>query len=247
MFQVHCFLWRAAASVERGFIRFQPTLLNLLPSESVHQKREHSPMRFLRDNGLTIALLLAFFASMIGMAYSGWGYENQELTRHHLPAIGFVAYITSENFFSALFENWESEWLQMATYVVLTAYLFQRGSSESRDPDDKSTNKEPPSRSRSWLYEHSLGLALGLLFVLSFLGHFFASRSAYNSDAAAHGETVQSALAYLGNARFWFESFQNWQSEFFSTATLVVFSIFLRYRGSPESKPVEAPDNQTGN
>jgi hypothetical protein len=86
-----------------------------------------------------------------------------------------------------------------------------------------------------------------LLVVLSFLGHFFASHSAYNSDAAAHDETVQSALAYLGNARFWFESFQNWQSEFFSTATLVVFSIFLRYRGSPESKPVEAPDNQTGN
>ncbi len=85
----------------------------------------------------------------------------------------------------------------MATHVVLAAYLFATRIAESRDPDDKSTNEEPPSRSRSWLYEHSLGLALGLLFVLSFLGHLFASRSAYNSDAAAHGETMQSAFAIL--------------------------------------------------
>ncbi|MRG58043.1 hypothetical protein GF108_20975 [Phyllobacterium sp. SYP-B3895] len=202
-------------------------------------------MNFLRNNGLTIALLTAFLGSMVGMIYAGWSHENQELIRHHLAPLEFEQYLTTDSFWSALFENWESEWLQMAAYVVLTAYLFQKGSSESRDPDDDVKDNDPPSRA-GWLYGHSLGLTLGSLFVLSFVGHFFASHSAANSDAISHGEEVVSALAYLGNAGFWFESFQNWQSEFFSTATLVVLSIFLRYSGSPESKPVEAPNDQTG-
>ena len=107
----------------------------------------------------------------------------------------------------------------------------------------------PRTRSRrrsNWLYEHSLGLALASLFVLSLLGRFFASHAAANTDAIVHGEVTETALAYLTSLQFWFESFQNWQSEFFSTATLVVLSIYLRYRSSPESKPVEASNDQTG-
>lgn len=205
-------------------------------------------MRFLRNNGLTIALILAFLGSMIGMTFFGWRHENLELARHGLHLLSFNAYLKNENFLSALFENWESEWLQMATYVILTAYLFQKGSAESRDPDRETSDNNPAMtvRRSNWFYEHSLGLVLAVLFLLSFAGHFLASRVAYNSDAVKHGEPVQSVWTYLSNAQFWFESFQNWQSEFFSTAALVVLSIFLRYKGSPESKPVHAANDQTG-
>ena len=214
-------------------------------------------MHFLRNNGLTIALLAAFLVSMVGMSIAGFYHENQQLTRHGLPSISISQYLTDENFLSALFENWESEWLQMVTYVVFTAYLFQKGSAEFRDPDESSDQKETDDNPRypdwlkrshlmRWLYKYSLGLTLMLLFIVSFLGHLKASQSASNAEAVVHGEDVQSVLEYLGGAQFWFEFFQNWQSEFFSTAMLVVLSIFLRFKGSPESKSLSASNEETG-
>lgn len=214
-------------------------------------------MRLIKNNGLTIVLIVAFTGSLLGMWLSGWRQENLDLVRHGMPGISLVAYSSDESFLSALFENWESEWLQMAAYVMLTAVLFQKGSAESRDPDRAS--KEPISVANSnypawargsslgrWLYRHSLGLVLVLLFVFSFVGHLIASCASHNSQAAAHGEATRPILEHLVNSQFWFESFQNWQSEFFSTATLVVLSIFLRFKGSPESKPVSASDADTG-
>jgi hypothetical protein len=218
-------------------------------------------MRFLRDNGLTIVLLLAFFASLAGMLLSGWQVENETLAEHGGKTIGLVAYFFSGTFASALFENWESEFLQMSAYVLLTAFLFQRGSAESKDPDkeekvDEDPRKKKRNKGAPWpvraggfwseVYSYSLGIALGGLFVLSFLLHWFGSVAAYNEDALFHGEPTEGAIAYLGNAQLWFESFQNWQSEFMSTAVLVVLSIVLRFRGSPESKPVAAPHSETG-
>ena len=214
-------------------------------------------MRFLRNNGLSIALLTAFLLSLVGMTLAGHLHENDQLRQHGLPSISIAQYLTNENFLSALFENWESEWLQMATYVVLTAYLFQKGSAESRDPDDARDETEGldkplyPTRFRHshftrWLYRYSLGIVLSVLFILSFIGHFIASRHAANVEAAIHGNKSQSLLSYLGSSQFWFESFQNWQSEFFSTVTLVILSIYLRYKGSPESKPMSAGDDDTG-
>jgi hypothetical protein len=149
----------------------------------------------------------------------------------------------------------------MSTYVVATAYLFQRGSSESKDPDkDEKVDEDPATRKHdktapwavragglvSVVYSYSLGIALGVLFVLSFLMHWINSARAANEEAALHGEPLSTVWQYLGDAELWFESFQNWQSEFLSTAVLVVLSIFLRYRGSPESKPVAAPNAKTG-
>ena len=210
-------------------------------------------MRFLRDNGLTLALMAAFLVSLIGMMLSGWADQNSELARHSQPSIGFGAYVVSGSFLTALFENWESEFLQMAAYVTFTAYLFQRGSAESNDPDDPDRPRDELPKAWSdrspvlgWLYSHSLGTALALLFVLSFVAHWLSSVSAANQEASAHGGPYPSALQYLADARFWFESFQNWQSEFLSTAVLVVLSIFLRFKGSPESKPVAAPHSETG-
>ncbi|MBS3649296.1 hypothetical protein KEU06_11810 [Pseudaminobacter sp. 19-2017] len=211
-------------------------------------------MKFLRDNGLTIALTLAFLLTLIGMAVSGWSAYNEELAEHGRAGIGLLAYLGSGDFISALFENWESEFLQMAAYVILTAYLFQRGSAESRDPDggDEEEERRRPLKAPGmssvgrFLYAYSLGIALALLFVFSFGLHLSGSLDAANEEALLHGGEVKSVAAYIAEPRFWFESFQNWQSEFLSTAVLVVLSIFLRFRGSPESKPVNAPHKQTG-
>ncbi len=210
--------------------------------------------RFFRNNGLTLVLLLATALTIGGMVLSGWSVENEELAHHGKPGLTLLAYLGSGPFLSALFENWESEFLQMSAYVVLTAYLFQKGSAESKDPDkDEKREAEgksaPSGRSRSagrWLYEHSLGLALAILFLVSFVLHLVGSAEAEAEDALRHGDQAGSLVDHLGSAQFWFESFQNWQSEFLSTAVVVVLSIFLRYRGSPESKPVDASDAETG-
>jgi len=218
-------------------------------------------VRFLKDNGLTIVLMLAFLATLTGMVFAGWISHNEELAEHHQPLIGLLAYCISGDFISALFENWESEFLQMAFYVVLTAFLFQRGSSESKDPDKQDPVDEDPSRKKrnknapwpvraggwwSAVYSYSLGIVLALLFLASFTAHWLSSAAAANEEALQHGGKAVSAIEYLGDARLWFESFQNWQSEFLSTALIVVLSIFLRFRGSPESKPVAAPHTKTG-
>jgi hypothetical protein len=218
--------------------------------------------RFLRDNGLTLVLLAVFLASLVGQLAFGWQNHNEELARHGRTAVAISAYLTSGAFLSSVFENWESEFLQMSAYVLLTAVLFQRGSAESRDPDQperkdddvRSAARDPrapwplhASRIVGYVYAHSLGLTLGLLFVASFVLHWLSSARAAAEDADLHGEmAAESMLGHLGDARLWFESLQNWQSEFLSTAVLIVLTIFLRQRGSPESKPVAAPTAQTG-
>ncbi len=208
---------------------------------------------FFRDNGLTIVLLTMFLSSVLGMIWSGQAAHNKELVEHGSPALGLLAYMASGNFLSALFENWESEFLQMAAYVMLTAMLFQRGSAESRNPDDPDRPKdELPATTRrrnplfSWFYSYSLGIVLALLFIDSFVLHWWASLTAANEEALLHGGEVQTLGGYLLDAQLWFESFQNWQSEFMSTAVLVVLSIFLRHKGSPESKPAGAANSETG-
>lgn len=208
---------------------------------------------FFRDNGLTIALVAMFLFSVLGMIWSGHAAHNDELSEHGAAGIGLLDYLGSGDFLSALFENWESEFLQMSVYVMLTAMLFQRGSAESRDPDDPDRpDDELPAAMRkrrpilSWLYSYSLGMVLAVLFVISFALHCRASLAAANEEALRHGGEIQSMGSYLLDAQLWFESFQNWQSEFMSTAVLIVLSIFLRHKGSPESKPVAARNAETG-
>ncbi|MBE1529473.1 glycerol uptake facilitator-like aquaporin [Sphingopyxis sp. OAS728] len=217
-------------------------------------------MRLLKDNGLTIILLLLFAASIIGQWLTGWHVALEDASRHGEPGLSLAAYTASPEFLAAVFENWESEFLQMSAYVVLTAMLIQRGSAESRDPDDpprdenlavQATRPGAPSILRGGpvaraLYARSLGIVLFLLFLLSFVLHWTQSAAAAANDAREHGEAVKSTIAFLVDPQLWFESFQNWQSEFLSTAVLVLLSIFLRQRESPESKAVAAPHAQTG-
>lgn len=199
--------------------------------------------KILRDNGLTIVLLLLFAGSFAGQAYAGWAVENEDLRRHAAAPMALSTYLLSASFVSAVFENWESEFLQMSAYVVLTAFLLQRGSAESNDPDKGPRDAHVFT---DWLYAHSLGIALFALFVISFVLHWLGSAGAAAQEAVEHGETAKGVIAYLADPQLWFESFQNWQSEFLSTAVLVVLSIFLRQRNSPESKPLDAPNGATG-
>jgi hypothetical protein len=216
--------------------------------------------KLLKDNGLTIVLMLLFLGTIFGQWFAGWHVENAELSRHGEEAISLLAYTTDPSFLSSVFENWESEFLQMGAYVVLTAMLIQRGSAESRDPDDPPRDSDLAKQARDpgaptilkagrlarALYARSLGIALFSLFLLSFLLHWRNSAAAAAEEAREHGEVPASALAYLGDPQLWFESFQNWQSEFLSTAVLIVLSIWLRQRESPESKAVAAPNEATG-
>ena len=218
-------------------------------------------MRWLRDNGLTIALLALFGASIIGQWIAGWHVANEDARRHGDTLLSLPAYAISPEFLSAVFENWESEFLQMSAYVILTAILFQRGSAKSKDPDETDPRDHDLAQQAlepgappilRWgpvwraLYARSLGIALAILFVLSFLIDWTQSARVAAKEAIAHGEAAPTMLGYLADAQRWFESFQNWQSELLSTAVLVVLSIFLRHRESPESKPVAAPHAQTG-
>jgi hypothetical protein len=216
--------------------------------------------KFFKNNGLTVVLMLMFLASVVGQWLAGWGFENEELVRHGEQPIGAIAFLGDPQFLSALFENWESEFLQMAVFVVLTAMLFQKGSAESEDPDAAWRDgqlskmrgcKESPAAIRKgpvirWLYAHSLGIVLSILFIASFLLHWTFSAKLSADEAAMHGEAAESLGQYLSSPQLWFESFQNWQSEFLSTAVLVVLSIWLRQKDSPESKRVAAPHSKTG-
>ena len=216
--------------------------------------------KFFKDNGLTIVLMLLFLGSFIGQWLAGLGFENEQLVEHGKQPIGAIAFLSDSQFLSATFENWESEFLQMSAYVVLTAFLFQRGSAESEDPDEGSRDgrleharfaPNAPAAVRKgpvvrWLYAHSLGIALLVLFVISFTLHWLFSARQAAEEAAMHGSHADSFSQYLTSPQLWFESFQNWQSEFLSTAVLVVLSIWLRQKDSPESKPITAPNSQTG-
>jgi hypothetical protein len=216
--------------------------------------------RIWRNNGLSLAFLALFAVSLAGMSVAGLNDHNQEQQRHGEPPVSYVQYLTEAHFWEAVTENWESEFLQMGFYVILTAFLFQRGSSESKDPDkpdevdaDPFQSRRPdapwPVRRRGWIlkiYQCSLSLAFLGLFLGSFVGHAFSGHREQSAERLAHGLPAISVMEYVGGATFWFESLQNWQSEFLAVLAMVALSIFLRQRGSPESKPVDSPHHETG-
>jgi hypothetical protein len=216
--------------------------------------------KLLKENGLTIAAMLLFLGSLIGQVIAGLHVYNEDATEHGRATLGMVAYLGSGQFIEALFENWESEFLQMGLFVVLTKYLRQKGSSESKklegeeevdeDPREKKDDPEAPWPVKVQgialvVYERSLSIALFALFLASFFMHAWGGMRAENEEQLRHGGEAVTMLGYIGSSKFWFESFQNWQSEFFSVAALVVLSIFLRERGSPQSKPVAKAHHKT--
>jgi len=220
--------------------------------------------KFIRDNSLTLVLVVLFLLSLfVGQAVTGWHEYNDEQREHQENSLSFAEYLRSPHFMEATMENWESEFLQMFAFVILTSFLYQRGSAESRDPDKSEEDSDEDPRKRRndprapwpvrkggevvlWIYSHSLCLAFFLLFAISFWLHAVSGAKEYSNEQLQHGGEAVSTTAYLGTSRFWFESFQNWQSEFLAVGCMVILSIWLRQRGSPESKPVGAPHSETG-
>jgi hypothetical protein len=217
--------------------------------------------QWLRDRGLTLVLMTMFLLSLAAQVVTGHREYNATLAEHGEGATSIAGYLTTGHPWEALFENWESEFLQMAVFILLTTVLIQRGSPESRRPgvmepvdaDPRHFASHPgapwPVRRGGWVlvvYEHSLGLAFVIMFLLSFTGHAVGGYAVYAADQVSHQQPRPSFTDYLTSSQFWFESFQNWQSEFLSIALMVWLAVYLRQRWSPESKPVHAPHEDTG-
>lgn len=213
---------------------------------------------FIKNNSLSIAFLILAFISLGGQALSGLHEYNDFLKEHGQPEVALLQYISSGHFIQATFENWESEFFQMGLFVWFTVFLRQKGSSESKQIWGKEPIDREPKKRRDapWpvkkggfilaLYKHSLTLSLFLLFIISFLLHWYGSNNDYNEIQLLEGKSGEGMLEYLHNSRLWFESFQNWQSEFLSVFAIIFLSIYLREIGSPQSKPVDAPHSETG-
>jgi hypothetical protein len=217
--------------------------------------------RFLRDNGLTVVLVGMFLVFLGGHSVAGHRVYNEDQRAHHESTVSYAKYLSTGAFGESVFENWESEFLQMGAYILLTVRLRQRGSAESKKVDgDEAVDEDPaqhhddanaPSavrRGGMWLavYRHSLSLAFAVLFLGSIAGHAITGAHAYSAEQEAHGEPAVTTASYVTRSQFWFESLQNWQSEFLAVGAIVWLSIYLREQGSPESKPVHAPHSQTG-
>jgi hypothetical protein len=216
---------------------------------------------WIRDHGLLLANLALFVIFLGGMVLSGVRVYNDEQAEHGGEGVSLLGYLGTGEFAEATFENWESEFLQMGMYVVLTVFLFQRGSSESKPIDEPAPQDEDPRdhvddpnapwpvRRGGWVlkvYENSLASLFFLLFLGSWLLHAAGGARAYSEQQAQHGGEPVTFVEYIGTSQFWFESFQNWQSEFLAVAAIVAGSVYLRQKGSPESKPVAEPHVDTG-
>jgi hypothetical protein len=217
--------------------------------------------KWVKDHGLLLANIALFLIFFGGMIVSGAQNYSEDQLAHGEPAVTVIEYLGTGQFLEATFENWESEFLQMGMYVILTVFLFQKGSSESKPMDDDAPQNEDPRDAKvkdntPWpvkrggmvlkLYEHSLSILFLLLFLGSMTLHAAGGVEDYNEEQATHGQPGVTFAGYLATSRFWFESFQNWQSEFLAVAVLVGASVYLREKGSPESKPVAEPHYETG-
>jgi hypothetical protein len=214
---------------------------------------------FLYRNGLSVVFITLFVVTLIAQVFFGWKQHNNDLLEEGIMPIVFQQYLMSGHFISSTFENFQSEFLQMSLYVILTISLRQIGSAESKDLLQKEeVDREPdPFRKdapwavkrggwRLFIYERSLSIAFVVLFAVSWILHFYGSYTDHNEKRSFQGQPALRVMEFLKEPDFWFETFQNWQSEFLSVASIVVLTIFLRQKGSPESKPVDASHLETG-
>ena len=218
---------------------------------------------FLHENGLSIGFGTIFLAALAGQAFAGWSVFNDGQALHGGGEVSLGRYLTSASFTSAVMENWQSEYLQFTLYILGTIWLLQRGSPESKQPDkqgresdrDQQLREHATGDSPGWarvgglrtfLLSNSLLLVMGSIWLASWAAQALTSRSEYNADLLSHREDPISLLSYLGTADFWEKTLQNWQSEFLAVGSMSILAVYLRQRGSPESKPVGAPHEATG-
>ena len=219
-------------------------------------------MRFLRNNGLSLFFLAIFVAAIVGQSVAGWFDQNEKLAMHAQAAMPYVQYVTSSDFIVDVAENWQSEFLQFFLFIAATIWLVQKGSPESKKPGEQGVQSDQdqyvgqyaladsPSWAgaggvRGWLYANSLLIVMGAIFLLSWLGQSVAGTVVASQEQVDHGLPPLTWVEYIGSADFWDRTLQNWQSEFLAVGCMVAFSIYLRQRGSSESKPVGAPHEAT--
>jgi hypothetical protein len=231
--------------------------------ESRREREHESRAGFLRSNSLSIFFLTIFLLAVGAQSYAGWHKSNQERASHHEHSISYGRYVTSSEFGQAVTENWQSEYLQFVLYFMATIWFVQRGSPESKRwsergrqsdvdqelgenarPDAPSLAKRTGGVLRA-LYSNSLLLWMGLIWLASWFAQSVTGWSAYNSDQLAHKEAGTNWIGYIHSSDFWEATLQNWQSEFLAVGSMAIFAVYLRQRGSPESKPVGAPHDET--
>jgi hypothetical protein len=219
--------------------------------------------RFIREQSLSLFFLAIFVAALVGQAFAGWHLHNEEAAAHGGEHISLFRYVTGSDFGNAVMENWQSEYLQFLLFMLATVWLVQRGSPESK-PVDQAGREGPrkqklgghadPSSPRwatfgDWrtaVYSNSLLIAMALIFIGSWFAQSVTGWTEFNAEQADHGARAVSWWTYVGSATFWESTLQNWQSEFLAVGSFAVLAIYLRQRGSPESKPVGASHESTG-
>jgi uncharacterized protein (DUF486 family) len=220
-------------------------------------------MRFLREHGLSLFFGAIFLATLVGQAIVGQDDFNHSQLAHNGDVISLGRYVTSSSYWADVLENWQSEYLQFTLYIVGTVWLLQRGSPESKELDkpglesdeDQRIGPHADERSPRWarvgglrtrLYSNSLLIVMGTIWVASWLGQSVTGRIGYNAEQLDHHQAAVGWSVYITSSDFWDRTLQNWQSEFLAVGSMAVLSIYLRQRGSPESKPVGAPHDATG-
>jgi hypothetical protein len=231
--------------------------------ESRRERDEESSVGFFRSNSLSIFFLVIFLAAVGAQSYAGWNKYNEDRVSHHEHSISYGRYVTSSEFGQAVTENWQSEYLQFVLYFMATIWFVQRGSPESKKwrdrgrqseadqelggnarPDSPSLAKRTGGLLRA-MYSNSLLIWMGVIWVASWFAQSVTGWSAYNSDQLAHQEAGTNWIGYIKSSDFWEATLQNWQSEFLAVGSMAIFAVYLRQRGSPESKPVGAPHDET--
>jgi hypothetical protein len=219
--------------------------------------------RWVFESSLSIVFLALFAVALVGQSFAGQRAFNEHQRGHGASEVGWLEYVSSPDFGRAVMENWQSEFLQFSLFILATIWLVQRGSNESKQPGEAGTETDqrqrvgghaPPdapawARVRGWrqrIYENSLLLVMSTIFFLSWLAQSLTAWRGYNDEQREHDVEPIGWGAYLTRADFWERTLENWQSEFLAVGTLAVFTIYLRQRGSPESKPVGAPHDETG-
>jgi hypothetical protein len=219
--------------------------------------------RFLRDNSLSLFFFALFLLTLFAQSLAGFRKYNQEQEEQGEATIDYLRFLVSSDFGANVMENWQSEWLQFWMFALATVWLVQKGSNESKQLDSMGLESDQQqkvkgyapenaprwAKARDWrltVYSNSFVIVMGLIFLATWLAQSFTSWSVFNDEQMEQDEATVSWPTYITSADFWERSLQNWQSEFLAVGTMVVFTIYLRQRGSPESKPVGAPHPETG-
>jgi hypothetical protein len=218
---------------------------------------------FIGDHSLSLFFLVIFLAALIGQAIAGHILHNEDAMAHGGTTMTFWRYVVSSDFGNAVMENWQSEYLQFMLFMLATIWLIERGSPESKEPGKEGveTLKEQkigehaqedspewakPRGVKTYIYSNSLLIVMSIIFFGSWFAQSVTGWTEFNAQQTDHHEKAVSWIGYVGSADFWEATLQNWQSEFLAVGSFVALTVYLRQRGSPESKPVGAPHDATG-